>query len=94
MATPEAKVKAAIKVYLKSLGAWYAMPMGSGWGRSGIPDFLVCHRGKMLGIEAKAPGKRGNTTPLQDRELAAIRAAGGVSIVVDDVSQLATILGD
>jgi hypothetical protein len=46
----------------------------------------------MLGIEAKAPGKRSNTTPLQDREIAAIQAAGGIAIVVDDVSQLATIL--
>jgi hypothetical protein len=92
MKTPEGKVKDAIKAYLKSIGAWYAMPMGTGWGRSGIPDFLVCHRGKLLGIEAKAPGKRGNTTPLQDREIAAIQAAGGIAIVVDDVSQLATIL--
>jgi hypothetical protein len=45
-----------------------------------------------LAVEAKAPGKRSNTTPLQDREIAAIQAAGGIAIVVDDLSQLATIL--
>jgi len=40
--TPEAKVKEKIKKILKERGAWYAMPMGTGYGNSGVPDFLVC----------------------------------------------------
>lgn len=91
-ATPEAKVKAKIKAWLKERGIWYCMPIGTGYGASGVPDFICCAGGHLLAIEAKAPGKRRNTTDLQDIQLAAIQAAGGTAIVVDDVSQLEGIL--
>lgn len=91
-ATPEAKVKAKIKAWLKARGIWYCMPIGTGFGNSGVPDFICCAGGQMLAIEAKAPGKRRNTTDLQDRQIEAIRAAGGIAVVVDDVSQLEGIL--
>jgi len=80
--TPEAKVKAEIKKVLHELGAWYAMPMGTGYGRSGVPDFLVCLDGVFIAIEAKA-GK-GTTTALQDRELKRIGEAGGIALVVNE----------
>ena len=44
--------------------------------------------GKFLAIETKAPGKRGNTTTMQHREIAGIHQAGGAAIVIDDVAQL------
>lgn len=80
--TPEGKVKAAVKKILSEAGAWYCTPLGAGYGRAGVPDFLVCHRGKFVAIECKA-GK-GKTTALQDRELQAIEAAGGVAWVVSE----------
>lgn len=80
--TPEGRVKAKIRKILDSLSAYYAMPLTGGYGKSGVPDFLVCHKGRFIGIEAKA-GK-GKTTALQDRELAAIVAAGGTSLVVNE----------
>lgn len=86
--TPEGKVKAQVKKYLATKGAWWCMPIGTGWGRSGIPDFLVAWRGQFIAIETKAPGKIKNTTTMQDRELDEIRAAGATAVVVDDVSQL------
>lgn len=86
--TPEGKVKAGVKNYLLSIGAYYAMPIGSAFGKAGVPDFLVCWRGKFFGIETKAPGKLKNTTVLQDIQLAAIQTAGGMSIVIDDWKQL------
>lgn len=90
--TPEGKVKAAVKAYLKDIGAWSFLPVSNGMGRHGIPDVIVCHQGRFLGVECKAPGKRTNTSALQDRELAGITAAGGVAIVVDNVEQLKEIL--
>ena len=81
-ATPEAKVKAAIRKILDTTRAYYVMPMGSGYGNSGVPDFLVCHKGRFIGIEAKA-GK-GKTTALQDAHIAKIRTAGGVAMVVNE----------
>ena len=91
-ATPEAKVKARIKAWLKARGVWYCTPIGSGYGTSGVPDFLCCWRGRFLAIEAKAPGKRSNTTELQKQQLKAISSAGGIALVVDDVSQLDNLL--
>ena len=86
--TPEGRVKAKIKDYLKALGVWHFSPQGTGFGRSGIPDLVCCHQGRFIGIEVKAPGKIKNTTTMQDREIAEINAAGGTALVVDDVSQL------
>lgn len=86
--TPEGRVKAAVKRYLNEIGAYWYMPMNNGLGRVGAPDFIVCHNGKFYGIETKAPGKLKNTTPNQEREIAAIRAAGGIAVVIDDVEQL------
>jgi Holliday junction resolvase len=79
-ATPEAKVKEKIKKILKEHGVYYAMPMGTGYGNSGVPDFLCCVNGKFLAIEAKA-GK-GVPTALQEKNLREIRVAGGTALVV------------
>ena len=87
-ATPEGKVKADIKKFLMRVGAWFCMPATGGFGKSGVPDFLVCWKGRFFGIEAKAPGKSGNTTPAQDQQLKEIEEAGGHSLVCDDVSAL------
>lgn len=90
--TPEGKVKAAVKKYLTERGVWWCMPMGTGFGSSGVPDFLCCYGGKFYAIETKAPGKRGNTTVLQDQQIAGIKGAGGVALVIDNVKQLEGIL--
>ena len=82
MATPENRVKAVIKDILRSNNIYYAMPMGTGYGKSGVPDFLCCVNGHFLAIEAKA-GK-GTTTALQDREIATIKAAGGAALIINE----------
>jgi pantoate kinase len=81
-ATPEALVKRRIRAILDTTKAYYAMPIGSGYGNAGVPDFLVCHKGRFIGIEAKA-GK-GKTTALQDAHIARICAAGGTALVVNE----------
>ena len=78
--TPEAKVKEKIKKILKEHGVYYAMPMGTGYGNSGVPDFLCCIKGTFLAIEAKA-GK-GDTTALQKKNIREIENAGGDAWVV------------
>lgn len=80
--TPEGRVKTQIRKILNEAGAYYAMPLTGGYGKSGVPDFLVCYQGRFIGIEAKA-GK-GTTTALQDRELASIVQAGGVALVINE----------
>jgi hypothetical protein len=89
---PEAVVKDAVKKELTARGIWYYMPVQNGMGVVGIPDFICCWQGRMLAIETKAPGKRGNTTANQDRHIANIQAAGGIALVVDDIEQLRSCL--
>ncbi len=83
-ATPESKVKKAIRKILDEHGAYYAMPIGTGYGRSGVPDFLVCVHGRFLAVEAKANG--GKTTALQEFNLEKIRNSGGVAMVIDETN--------
>lgn len=83
-ATPESKVKKQIRKILDTTRSYYAMPIGTGYGNSGVPDFLVCHQGHFIGIEAKA-GK-GQTTALQEKNLADIRAAGGTTFVINETN--------
>lgn len=90
--TPESAVKKHIKKVLETSGIYFIMPMGTGYGKSGVADFVACHKGKFLAIEAKA-GK-GRTTALQDRELQRVRDAGGVAIVVRDKPEDFVMLGN
>ena len=86
--TPEKIVKKAVRKLLEELGCYYVMPVTGGYGTQGAPDFLVCHRGRFIGIETKA-GK-GRTTTLQELNLSRIRNAGGVALVIyeDDIERL------
>ena len=80
--TPEAKVKAAVKKMLAASEVYFFMPYQAGMGRGGVPDVIACKNGRFIGIECKA-GK-GKTTALQDRELAAITAAGGTALIINE----------
>ena len=78
--TPEKRVKDACVELLKEFNAYYFFPVMGGYGRSGIPDIIVCFRGHFIAIECKAGFNK--TTLLQDKELAAIAAAGGITLVI------------
>ena len=89
--TPESKVKKAVKIMLDAQGAYYFFPATGGYGRSGVPDIIVCYRGKFIAIECKA----GDNVPtaLQNRELERIYNMGGYALWVneknvDDVHRL------
>lgn len=93
-ATPEAKVKKQIRAMLDAHGVYYAMPIGSGFGNSGVPDFLCCVKGRFLAIEAKANG--GKPTALQLANLEKIATCQGISRVIDEHSllELKNLLAD
>jgi hypothetical protein len=77
--TPEAKVKAEIKKVLAGYDCWYFMPMMNGYGRTGVPDFIGCYKGRLFAVEAKS--EAGKLTPNQEREIAAIEGVGGKVVV-------------
>lgn len=90
--TPEKKVKNQVVKLLNESKAYYFFPATYGYGRSGIPDVIICYRGRFIGVECKAGNNK--PTPLQLRELAAIEAAGGTSLVVNEtnLSDLKSVL--
>ena len=92
--TPEAKVKKKIVAVLKEHGAYYFYPVTGGFGNSGVPDIIVCHGGRFIGIECKA-GKN-KPTALQDKNLRDIKAAGGISMVIneDNIDEVKECLGE
>jgi Holliday junction resolvase len=80
--TPEGKVKAKVRKLLAEGKYYYTMPVTGGYGVSGVPDFIVCVKGKFLAIECKANG--GKTTALQDKHLNDIKTSGGVALVINE----------
>lgn len=95
--TPEKKVKEKVVKTLKERSVYYFFPATYGMGRSGVPDIICCVSGCFLAIECKAGDN--TTTALQEREIAAIIAAGGSAIVVNEknlheVGQLVQLLKD
>ena len=80
--TPEAKVKKKVVAILKKYEAYYFYPVTGGYGRSGVPDVIACHDGRFIGIECKAGSNK--PTPLQQKNLDDIQAAGGVALVINE----------
>lgn len=69
-----------VKDLLKKKGAYYVKYFGCGFTRAGVPDLLVCFKGKFIAIELKA--ERGETSELQDYNLEQIKKAGGYGFVL------------
>jgi len=80
--TPEAKVKKKVTNILKELNAYYFYPVTGGFGKSGVPDIIVCYEGKFFGIECKAGGNK--PTALQEKQIKAINDSGGVAFVINE----------
>lgn len=92
--TPEGKVKEQIKEILDTYGAYWFMPVTGGYNRSGVPDFILCHRGAFIAVEAKSKHTSHGVTALQQLNMEQINKAGGISIVIDEdnISTLHEIL--
>lgn len=92
--TPEGKVKAKVKEILAQHGAWYFMPSQSGYGRRGVPDFIACVNGRFLAIETKSKFSSHKVTPLQQKEIDAIKNAYGEALVIneDNLSDITDVI--
>lgn len=98
--TPEGRLKKKVKALLNERGAFSYMPVQNGMGVVGIPDFVCCYKGLLIGIETKAPLKNPTSaeqrwkkaTPNQQNRIQEIRDAGGLAEVVDDISQVEEML--
>ena len=86
--TPEGRVKKKVSEVLKKSGCYFTMPVTGGYGNSGVPDYLVCYRGKFVAIECKAGGN--TPTALQLDHIRRIVESGGRAWVIneDNISTL------
>jgi len=83
--TPENKVKVAIRKWLAAQGIYYYSAAAGPFSVHGVPDIMCCARGRMVGIEVKAPGKEKNVTPNQQLHIKLINQAGGVAFVASSL---------
>ncbi len=90
----ESMITEKIVAYLKRLRErgepiWWAKIHGGPMQRAGLPDLLILHRGRLLAVEIKRPGK--HPTRLQAHTLAALRAAGAEAIVATCVEEIQSL---
>ncbi len=77
----EKNFETGVKAYLKESGCWFLKYWGGGgYTKSGIPDLMVCCKGRFMGIELKAPN--GKPTELQIYNLRKIDTAGGLAVLL------------
>lgn len=76
---PEKQWENEIKKHLKKRGAWFLKYWGGGtYTRKGVPDLLVCYKGRFVAIEVKSD--TGKISPEQRQEMAYIEGSGGIGI--------------
>lgn len=78
----EKQFESEVKGWLKDHGAWFLKTWSNGVQRAGVPDILVCYKGRFIALELKT--KSGRVSELQKYEIERIRKAGGHAVVLRD----------
>lgn len=87
----EKDITRSIRDFLRlQRGVWFMKVLGGLGQRPGIPDLLLCYRGRFIGVEVKKEG--GKLSDNQRREAAAIREAGGLWIRAQSAADVAGCL--
>lgn len=77
--------------HLKSLPECFAFKEHGGlYGTSGIPDIIVCYKGKFLAFEVKT--EKGKLSKLQEMTIAKIQKANGMAFKVTSLEEVKEIL--
>lgn len=80
-----------IKKYLDSVpNLFYWKEHGGQFGTAGIPDIIVCYKGRFIAFECKR--NNGKLTILQKITLNKMLKAGGIALVVTDVKQVKEVI--
>lgn len=80
-----------IKAYLETIpNLFFWKEHGGQYGTAGIPDIIVCYKGKFIAFECKLPGRK--PTLLQAITLRKIMLAGGIAVVVTSLDQAKEII--
>ncbi len=89
----EATLIQRIRKYLATLpDCFFWKEHGGQYGTAGIPDIVVCHKGRFIALEAKV-GKN-KPTKLQAATIDKIRQAGGTAAVVYSIEDVKAVLSE
>jgi hypothetical protein len=87
----ESELIRQINSYLKGIpGLFFWKEHGGMYGTAGIPDIIVCYKGKFIAFEAKV-GKN-TATVLQDATIKQIINSGGFAVVVRSVKEVKSVI--
>lgn len=88
---PEARlIKKAKALIVQKGGRPFKIHGGDPMQETGIPDLLVCYKGRFVGLEGKTP--RGRLAPKQRAILQEISEAGGYTAVFETLEQVSALL--
>lgn len=83
MSQPEARLSRAIRTKCIERGAFAFKIHGGPTMMVGLPDLIMCYRGRFVGLEVKMP--EGVVSTIQKRRIQEIRDAGGYAFIVRSV---------
>ena len=87
----ERDIVAAILRQLKKTPLCFAWKTHGGmYGTAGIPDVIICYRGRFVAFEVKTPS--GKLTKLQENTITKIKNAKGQAFKVTSAAEVAAIL--
>lgn len=84
----EKTIVKTIMDYLRSIDALVFKVHGSQYQMPGISDILCCLNGTFVAIEVKVPGKLNNVTEAQSNFIKRVNDAGGIGMIVSDLTQV------
>ena len=85
----EQVIQKSIIKYLKTKA--YVVKIVSA-SKSGIPDLLVCYKGRFIAFEVKTPDTKDDTSDLQEYNIREIVKNGGLAFVVWELKQVKEII--
>ncbi len=87
----ESELIKKISDYLKSIpDLFFWKEHGGMYGTAGIPDIIICYRGRFIGLECKV-GKN-KPTMLQSLTIRRILQAGGYAMIVRTVKEVKQLI--
>ena len=89
----EAALIQIIRKYLATVPeCFFWKEHGGQYGTAGIPDIIVCYKGRFIALEAKVG--RNTPTKLQAATIDKIRQAGGTAAVVYSVEDVRSVISE
>lgn len=92
---PETLFKEKVMRYLDSIpNVWYLKIYGNAVQSGGIPDLLVCYKGRFVALELKDPDEKNKygETSRQRMHIKRIIKCGGIGATVNSIEQIDEIL--